>query len=72
MAMLVGLVLTVIVEWLNSGSKSRFPLIDYLMKGTRGDKPVMARCQVVLELRYRWIAVGNRQCAKGCFDVGRL
>ena len=34
--MLVGLVLTVIVEWLNSDPKSRFPLIDYLIKGDAG------------------------------------
>ena len=34
--MLVGLVLTVTVEWLNSEPKSRFPLIDYLIKRDAG------------------------------------
>ena len=34
--MLVGLVLTVIAEWLNSEPKSRFPLIDYRIKEEAG------------------------------------
>ena len=36
MATLVGLVLTVIVELLNSEPKSRYPLIDYLIKEDAG------------------------------------
>ena len=67
--MLVGFALTVCVELLNSEPKFRFPLINYLIKGAWGDKWVMVRCHVFLELQYWSIALGNRQCTNMWFGI---